>query len=80
MALVNLGCRVNLVDLDAMAAELEAMGCVVAPQEEADAVVVNTCAVTGEAEAKARKAVRHAAGLPGVTSPWLKKARLLSVR
>ena len=68
VALVNLGCRVNRVELDAMAAELEAMGCVLASQEEADAVVVNTCAVTGEAEAKARKAVRHAAGLPGVSA------------
>ncbi|MFR3452543.1 MAG: hypothetical protein ACLTSX_14255 [Collinsella sp.] len=26
--------------------------------------VINTCAVTGEAEAKTRKAVRHALGLP----------------
>lgn len=51
-----------------MAAELEAMGCELTPQEDADVVVVNTCAVTGEAEAKARKAVRHAAGLPGVAS------------
>ncbi|MEY8436465.1 MiaB/RimO family radical SAM methylthiotransferase [Atopobiaceae bacterium 24-176] len=68
VALVNLGCRVNRVELDAMASKLEAMGCELAAQEDADVVVVNTCAVTGEAEAKARKAVRHAAALPGVAS------------
>lgn len=64
VALVNLGCRVNRVELDRMALELEAAGVRLAPEAEADAVVVNTCAVTGEAEAKARKAVRHAAALP----------------
>lgn len=64
VALVNLGCRVNRVELDAIASELEALGCAVVAEEAADLVVVNTCAVTGEAEAKARKAVRHAAALP----------------
>ena len=64
VAVVNLGCRVNRVELDAIAASLEAAGCQLVGQDEAEAVVVNTCAVTGEAEAKARKAVRHAALLP----------------
>lgn len=64
VALVNLGCRVNRVELDLMAGELEAAGARLVGEREADAVVVNTCAVTGEAEAKARKAVRHAASLP----------------
>ena len=32
------------------------------PQTDADVVVVNTCTVTGEADAKARKAVRRALG------------------
>ena len=65
VAFVNLGCRVNRVELDAIARELELAGVEVAPEDEADAIVINTCAVTGEAEAKARKAVRHAAGLAG---------------
>lgn len=65
VALVNLGCRVNRVELDLMASELERAGARIAPESEADVVVVNTCAVTGEAEAKARKAVRRAASLPG---------------
>ena len=47
-----------------MASELEAAGAVLVDEAAADAIVVNTCAVTGEAEAKARKAVRRAAGMP----------------
>ncbi|HIY50609.1 MAG TPA: MiaB/RimO family radical SAM methylthiotransferase [Candidatus Olsenella avicola] len=65
VALVNLGCRVNRVELDLMASELERAGARISPEGEADVVVVNTCAVTGEAEAKARKAVRRAASRPG---------------
>lgn len=64
VALVNLGCRVNRVELDRMAAELEAAGARLVREDEADVVVVNTCAVTAEAEAKTRKAVRRAAALP----------------
>ena len=69
VACVNLGCRVNRVELDDIASELEAAGCVICDEVSADLVVVNTCAVTGEAEAKARKAVRHAAALPRM--PWV---------
>ena len=62
---MNLGCRVNRVETDVIASELERHGCELVPESEAQAIVVNTCAVTGEAEAKTRKTVRHAAGLPG---------------
>ena len=64
MALVNLGCRVNRVELDLMASELQQAGAELVGEGSADAVVVNTCAVTGEAEAKARHAVRRCALLP----------------
>ena len=64
VALLNLGCRVNRVELDLMAGQLEAAGVALCDQGHAAAVVVNTCAVTGEAEAKTRHAVRHAAALP----------------
>lgn len=64
VALVNLGCRVNRVELDRMALELERAGAELVGEREAAVVVVNTCAVTGEAEAKTRKAVRRAALLP----------------
>ena len=63
-SIVNLGCRVNRVECDAIASELEERGFALGPSAAADAVVVNTCAVTGEAEAKTRKAIRRAANLP----------------
>lgn len=47
-----------------MAESLEGLGCVMCDEAEASAVVINTCAVTGEAQTKARKAVRRAALLP----------------
>lgn len=57
---INLGCKVNRVESDAIAAALLGAGAVVASQENSDLVVINTCTVTGEADKKARKAVRHA--------------------
>lgn len=63
-AVVNLGCRVNRVELDDIAAGLVSAGMSLADEREAELVVINTCAVTGEAEKKARKAIRHAASLP----------------
>lgn len=64
LAFVNLGCRVNRVELDDMAYTAERLGAQIVPAEEADLVVINTCAVTGEAEAKTRKAIRKHAALP----------------
>ena len=64
VACVNLGCRVNRVELDDIAQELEEAGCAIVGEQDAELVVVNSCAVTGEAQAKTRKAVRHAAALP----------------
>ena len=64
VALTNLGCRVNRVELDMMANQLEAAGAELVSEKDAACVVINTCGVTGEAEAKSRKAVRHAAALP----------------
>lgn len=64
VAFVNLGCRVNRVETDLIANRLERAGLVLVGEDDADLVVVNTCAVTGEAEAKTRKTVRHAAHLP----------------
>ena len=63
VCVTNLGCRVNRVELDGIAGELARAGALLVGENEADAVVVNTCAVTGEAQAKARKSVRHAARL-----------------
>lgn len=63
VAFVTLGCKVNQAESDTIAAALPG-ACVVLDAAEADVVVVNTCTVTGEADHKARKAVRHALGLP----------------
>lgn len=63
-SVVNLGCRVNRVESDRITTDLAAAGFALVDQDDADVVVINTCAVTGEAEAKTRKAVRHALGLP----------------
>ncbi|MGI6755528.1 MAG: tRNA (N(6)-L-threonylcarbamoyladenosine(37)-C(2))-methylthiotransferase MtaB [Atopobiaceae bacterium] len=64
VSVVNLGCRVNRVELDLIASQLLSAGCELVDQAEAEAIVVNSCAVTAEAEAKTRKTIRHAAHLP----------------
>lgn len=60
VAFKTLGCKVNRVESEDIAADLIGRGAVLVPEDEAALVVVNTCTVTGEADAKARKAVRHA--------------------
>jgi threonylcarbamoyladenosine tRNA methylthiotransferase MtaB len=61
LLVVNLGCKVNRVESDSFLAELLASGFSLAgPDEQARIVIVNTCTVTAEADAKSRKAIRHA--------------------
>ena len=57
-AVVNLGCRVNRAESDAITNKMLESD-VLAPTETADTVFVNTCTVTGVAEKKTRKTVRH---------------------
>ncbi len=64
VSVVNLGCRVNRAETDQIAAGLAEAGFRVVEPDEAELIVINTCAVTGEAEAKTRKAVRHALARP----------------
>ena len=64
VAFRTLGCKVNRVESEAVAAELLGRGVVVAEEADAKVVIINTCTVTGEADAKARKAVRHVLRLP----------------
>lgn len=59
-SVINLGCKVNRVESDSIAAGLIERGWLAVDEEAADLIVVNTCTVTGEADKKARKAVRHA--------------------
>ena len=65
VAFRTLGCKVNRVESETMAAELLGRGARIVDEVEAGVVVVSTCTVTGEADAKARKAVRHALASPG---------------
>lgn len=65
ISVVNLGCRVNRVESDRITADLMRLGFAMVEPPDADLIVINTCAVTGEAEAKTRKAVRHALAYPG---------------
>lgn len=53
LEVLTFGCRLNAVDSEAMRAQAEADGL-------ADAVLVNTCAVTAEAVRQARQAIRRA--------------------
>lgn len=54
----NLGCKVNQYESDGIIQKLEKLGYDVSDElEPADAYVLNTCAVTNEAERKSRQAV-----------------------
>lgn len=59
-AIINLGCKVNKVEADEIAASLNRAGGCAVSCKNAEAVIVNTCTVTGEADKKTRKAVRRA--------------------
>lgn len=56
----TLGCKVNQAESEAMASELLGNGVHLVAETDASVVLLNTCTVTGEADRKARKAVRHA--------------------
>lgn len=66
-ALLTLGCKVNWYDSRAMEEALRAAGfAIVAEDAEADVYIVNTCAVTAEAERKSRQTLRRLSRLhPG---------------
>ena len=60
-AITNLGCKVNQAEMDAAARLLRERGlAIVDDRAPADLVLVNTCTVTGVADAKSRQAVRRA--------------------
>lgn len=60
-AIHTLGCKVNQYESTLIGQSLEDAGILPAPPgEPADICIVNTCAVTAEAERKARQIIRHA--------------------
>jgi threonylcarbamoyladenosine tRNA methylthiotransferase MtaB len=54
-----LGCKVSQADVTLARTALLAAGHVEAPESDADLHVINTCCITGEAEAKSRQSVRR---------------------
>jgi len=61
VAILTIGCKLNQAESEAMTLELAAAGCRVTDRAvPADAVIINTCAVTHVAERKARHLVRLA--------------------
>lgn len=64
VAFRTLGCKVNQVESEDIAAGLLGRGVALMAEEDAAVIVVNTCTVTAEADHKARKAIRHALALP----------------
>jgi threonylcarbamoyladenosine tRNA methylthiotransferase MtaB len=68
VAVRTLGCKVNRAESDLLTERLLAAGIAITDDEAAaDVVVINSCTVTGEADAKTRKAVRRA--LAGPVAP-----------
>ena len=60
-AIANLGCKVNQSEMESAARLLRESGvAIVDRHERADLVLINTCTVTAEADAKSRHAVRRA--------------------
>ncbi len=61
IAVLTLGCKVNKYESDALLFELESRGYDVTDKlENADAYIINTCAVTNEAEKKSRQMIERA--------------------
>lgn len=55
----SVGCRLNWSEIETWARQLTAAGhAIVATPEEADIVIINTCAVTAQAERKTRHTIR----------------------
>ncbi len=57
----TLGCKLNQAETASIAAGFRERGCQVVPfRQAADLTFINTCTVTGEADAKCRQAIRQA--------------------
>jgi threonylcarbamoyladenosine tRNA methylthiotransferase MtaB len=58
--LKTLGCRLNEAELETWARQFQAAGCdLAAAPDEADVIVLNSCAVTGDAARKSRHLIRR---------------------
>lgn len=57
--LASLGCKLNQAEMDDLARALGARGWRLAAPQDADVIVLNSCAVTAEAERKSRQAIHR---------------------
>lgn len=65
-SVITLGCKVNQYESEAIAERLRALGFELrSPDERADIYIINTCAVTAEAERKSRQLIRRASRYGG---------------
>jgi len=63
VGIYTLGCKVNQYESEAIAEELQRLGCqILSPAKVCDAYVINTCTVTAESDRKARQFIRRAIG------------------
>lgn len=61
VAVINLGCKVNKYESDAMTDKLKTAGMIIVePEQIADVYIVNTCSVTNMAQKKSRQMLRRA--------------------
>ncbi len=59
VAFETLGCRLNEAESEAWARHFQSAGSQIVPANQADLVIVNTCAVTSEAVRKSRQLIRR---------------------
>ena len=69
--IVTFGCRLNAYESEVMRGHAEALS---------DTVIVNTCAVTAEAERQARQAIRRRRANGLARASWSPAARRRSIR
>lgn len=61
ISVITQGCKMNQYESELMIEMLENANYIVIPDEDRDAnvYIINSCAVTGEAERKVRQTIRH---------------------
>ncbi len=63
----SLGCRLNQSEIESVSTTLQGMGHIIVTSGEADVYIINSCAVTGRSERKARQLIYRALERTGGT-------------
>ena len=64
VSVLTLGCKVNRTDSDAISDQVERLGGRLVQPEDAAVVIINSCTVTAEADAKCRKLISRLERMP----------------